>query len=84
LVIKAAKCFDEKRGFKFISYAVWWIRQRIITAIIENARIIRLPIYKIKEITKINWAVAELEQQTIREPNYVLQMFYNVEIVIDK
>ena len=67
-LIKAAKLFDEKRGFKFISYAVWWIRQSIITAIHENARMIRLPSNKINDITKINRAAAELEQQTLREP----------------
>jgi RNA polymerase primary sigma factor len=67
-LIKAAKLFDEKRGFKFISYAVWWIRQSIITAIHENARMIRLPANKISDITKINRAAAELEQQTLREP----------------
>ncbi len=68
-LIKAAERFDEKRGFKFISYAVWWIRQSIMTAILENARIIRLPTNKIDEITKINRAATALEQENLREPS---------------
>jgi RNA polymerase primary sigma factor len=67
-LIKAAQRFDETRGFKFISFAVWWIRQSIMSAITENARLIRLPMNKIGEITKINKALAVLEQETLREP----------------
>lgn len=67
-LIKAAQRFDETRGFKFISFAVWWIRQSIGAAIIENARMIRLPMNKIHEITRINRAIAEIEQETQREP----------------
>ncbi|MDN3594464.1 sigma-70 family RNA polymerase sigma factor [Zunongwangia endophytica] len=61
-LIKAAKRFDETRGFKFISYAVWWIRQGIVQAIAENSRVVRLPLNKIGSINKINRAQAELEQ----------------------
>lgn len=67
-LIKAAKRFDETRGFKFISFAVWWIRQSIIAAITENARMVRLPMNKIGEISKINKALSAIEQQTLREP----------------
>ena len=67
-LIKAAQRFDETRGFKFISFAVWWIRQSIMAAITENARMIRLPMNKVNEITKINRALAEVEQETHREP----------------
>jgi RNA polymerase primary sigma factor len=67
-LIKAAQRFDETRGFKFISFAVWWVRKSIIAAITENARMVRLPMNKIHEITKINKAIAVLEQDTLREP----------------
>jgi RNA polymerase primary sigma factor len=67
-LIKAASRFDDTRGFKFISFAVWWIRQSIMAAITENARMVRLPMNKVGEITRINRAAAELEQQTLREP----------------
>jgi RNA polymerase primary sigma factor len=67
-LIKAAHRFDETRGFKFISFAVWWIRQSIIAAITENARMIRLPVNKINEIIKINKAITTIEQYTCREP----------------
>ena len=67
-LIKAAQRFDETRGFKFISFAVWWIRQSIMSAITENARLIRLPMNKVGEITKINKALAVIEQETLREP----------------
>jgi len=66
-LIKAAQRFDETRGFKFISFAVWWIRQSIMSAITENARLIRLPMNKVGEITKINKALAVIEQETLRE-----------------
>lgn len=68
-LIKAAKRFDETRGFKFISYAVWWIRQSILQALAEQARIVRLPLNKIGSINKINKALAELEQKYEREPS---------------
>src|SRR3974377_1860468 len=62
-LIKAAKRFDETRGFKFISYAVWWIRQSILQALAEQSRIVRLPLNKIGSINKINKAYAALEQK---------------------
>jgi len=66
-LIKAAKRFDETRGFKFISYAVWWIRQSIIQAISEQSRMVRLPLNKIGAISKINKGASTLEQQLERE-----------------
>ncbi len=68
-LIKAAQRFDETRGFKFISYAVWWIRQSILQALAEQSRIVRLPLNKIGSINKINKASARLEQIFEREPN---------------
>ena len=68
-LIKAAERFDETRGFKFISYAVWWIRQSVMQAIAEQARIVRLPLNKIGSITKINRTFALLEQIHEREPS---------------
>ncbi|MEG1556132.1 MAG: RNA polymerase sigma factor RpoD/SigA, partial [Bacteroidales bacterium] len=67
-LIKAAQRFDETRGFKFISYAVWWIRQSILQALAEQSRIVRLPLNKIGTINKINKAYAYLEQELEREP----------------
>ncbi len=67
-LIKAAQRFDETRGFKFISYAVWWIRQSILQALAEQARIVRLPLNKIGTINKINRAYSELEQKYERPP----------------
>lgn len=67
-LIKAAKCFDETRGFKFISYAVWWIRQSILQALAEHSRLVRLPLNKISSINKINKVFAKLEQENEREP----------------
>jgi len=67
-LIKAAQRFDETRGFKFISYAVWWIRQSILQALAEQSRIVRLPLNKIGSINKINKAYARLEQEFEREP----------------
>ncbi len=69
-LIKAAQRFDETRGFKFISYAVWWIRQSILQALAEQSRIVRLPLNKIGSINKINKATAKLEQKYEREPDY--------------
>ena len=68
-LIKAAQRFDETRGFKFISYAVWWIRQSILQALAEQSRIVRLPLNKIGSINKINKAYALLEQEHERAPS---------------
>ena len=67
-LIKAAQRFDETRGFKFISYAVWWIRQSILQALAEQSRIVRLPLNKVGSLNKINRAFAALEQEFEREP----------------
>ncbi len=68
-LIKAAQRFDETRGFKFISYAVWWIRQSILQALAEQSRIVRLPLNKIGSINKINKTFAFLEQAHERPPS---------------
>jgi RNA polymerase primary sigma factor len=68
-LVKAAQKFDETKGFKFISYAVWWIRQSIIQALAEHSRMVRLPLNKVGSLTKINKAFAELEQVYQREPS---------------
>src|ERR1700688_1591176 len=68
-LIKAAQRFDETRGFKFISYAVWWIRQSILQALAEQSRIVRLPLNKIGAINKINKTFSKLEQEFEREPS---------------
>ena len=70
-LIKAAKRFDETRGFKFISYAVWWIRQQILQSLAEQARIVRLPLNKIGSINRINKAFAKLEQEHERPPTAI-------------
>lgn len=67
-LIKAAQRFDETRGFKFISYAVWWIRQSILQSLAENARIVRLPLNRIGNLNKLLRAFTELEQKYEREP----------------
>src|SRR5210317_815172 len=67
-LIKAAKRFDETRGFKFISYAVWWIRQSILQALAEQSRIVRLPLNRVGILNKIKKATSRLEQQFEREP----------------
>ncbi|MEZ4972474.1 MAG: sigma-70 family RNA polymerase sigma factor [Cyclobacteriaceae bacterium] len=67
-LIKAATRFDETRGFKFISYAVWWIRQSILQALAEQSRIVRLPLNRVGSLNKINNAFSELEQRHQREP----------------
>ncbi|MBK9319518.1 MAG: RNA polymerase sigma factor RpoD/SigA [Bacteroidetes bacterium] len=69
-LIKAAKRFDETRGFKFISYAVWWIRQSILQAIAEQARIVRLPLNQVGSLSRISKAFSKLEQEFEREPSY--------------
>jgi RNA polymerase primary sigma factor len=68
-LIKAASRFDEKRGFKFISYAVWWIRQSIMQALAEQSRIVRLPLNRIGSLTKVSKTFAALEQKFQREPS---------------
>src|ERR1051326_2283115 len=68
-LIKAAKRFDETRGFKFISYAVWWIRQSILQALAEQSRIVRLPLNQVGSLNKINKAFSRLEQVYEREPS---------------
>jgi len=68
-LIKAAQRFDETRGFKFISYAVWWIRQSILQALAEQSRIVRLPLNKVGSLNKINKAFSSLEQEYEREPS---------------
>jgi RNA polymerase primary sigma factor len=68
-LIKAAKRFDETRGFKFISYAVWWIRQSIMQAIAEQSRMVRLPLNRIGTLNKLGKAYSKLEQEYERKPN---------------
>jgi len=68
-LVKAAKKFDETRGFKFISYAVWWIRQSIMQAISEQTRVVRLPLNRLSDMKKISKATSHLEQQYEREPS---------------
>lgn len=68
-LIKAARRFDETRGFKFISYAVWWIRQSILQALAEQSRVVRLPLNKIGTLSKIGRIFSDLEQEFEREPS---------------
>lgn len=68
-LIKAAEKFDEKRGFKFISYAVWWIRQSILQAIAEHSRIVRLPLNQVGSVNKINKMLSKFEQENERRPS---------------
>lgn len=81
-LIKAAQRFDETRGFKFISYAVWWIRQAILQALAEQARIVKLPLNKIGSINKVNKAFSELEQKFEREPS-VAELVEVLELATD-
>jgi len=69
-LMKAAKRFDETRGFKFISYAVWWIRQSILYAIVEYSRMVRLPLNKVTSYNKINEAVVSFQQEFERDPSH--------------
>lgn len=68
-LIKAAKMFDETRGFKFISYAVWWIRQSILQALAEQSRIVRLPLNQVGSLSRISKALSKFEQQHMRRPS---------------
>jgi RNA polymerase primary sigma factor len=68
-LIKAAEKFDETRGFKFISYAVWWIRQSILQAIAEQSRIVRLPLNQVGSVNKINKVLSKFEQENERRPS---------------
>jgi len=69
-LIKAASRFDETRGFKFISYAVWWIRQSILQALAEQARVVRLPLNRVNDLSKLSKTFSHLEQKFQREPSY--------------
>src|SRR5688572_18774290 len=82
-LIKAARRFDETRGFKFISYAVWWIRQSILQAIAEQSRIVRLPLNQVGSLSRINKAFSRLEQEFEREPSQE-ELAAIVELPIDK
>ena len=68
-LIKAAEKFDETRGFKFISYAVWWIRQSILQALAEQSRIVRLPLNQVGSLNKISKALSKFEQENERKPS---------------
>jgi RNA polymerase primary sigma factor len=81
-LIKAAQRFDETRGFKFISYAVWWIRQSILQALAEQARIVRLPLNKIGAINKVSKTFSNLEQEFEREPTYE-ELAFALEMAVD-
>ncbi len=69
-LIKAAKMFDETKGFKFISYAVWWIRQSIMQALADHSRLVRIPANKIGELSKMNQSIGIIEQLFEREPTH--------------
>jgi len=81
-LVKAAKRFDETRGFKFISYAVWWIRQSILSALAQQSRIVRLPLNKIGSISKINKAYSYLEQTHERPPSPE-EIAKNLDLTVD-
>lgn len=82
-LIKAAEKFDETRGFKFISYAVWWIRQSILQALAEQSRIVRLPLNQVGSINKINKALQHFEQQYERKPS-AEELAEELDIPVDK
>ncbi|WP_022835047.1 sigma-70 family RNA polymerase sigma factor [Salisaeta longa] len=82
-LIKAAKRFDETRGFRFISYAVWWIRQAILQALAEQSRVVRLPLNRIGTISKIRKASARLQQEHERKPN-IEELAEELEIDVQK
>lgn len=83
-LIKAAEKFDETKGFKFISYAVWWIRQAIMQFLAENGRLVRLPLNKIGTVNKVKQAMYELEQILERQPNIEEISDYLTDIELDK
>ena len=82
-LLRAAERFDETRGFKFISYAVWWIRQSILTAIAEQSRVVRLPLNQVSTIGKIRKEMARLEQELLRTPT-VEEVAEAVDLAPDK
>src|ERR1700755_211546 len=82
-LIKAAKRFDETKGFKFISYAVWWIRQSILQAITDHARLVRLPANKVGDLSKISKASSKLEQ-VLERPATVEEIAENLDITAEK
>lgn len=85
-LIKAAEKFDETRGFKFISYAVWWIRQSILQALAEQSRIVRLPLNQVGSLNKINKALQKFEQENERRPSaeeLAIELDMSVDKVID-
>jgi len=82
-LIKAAKRFDETRGFKFISYAVWWIRQSIMQALAEQSRIVRLPLNRVGSLNKISKTFSDLEQKFQREPS-AEELAFVMEVTTDE
>lgn len=82
-LIKAAEKFDETRGFKFISYAVWWIRQSILQALAEQSRIVRLPLNQVGSLNKINKALQKFEQENQRKPS-AEELAIELDITVDK
>jgi len=82
-LIKAAEKFDETRGFKFISYAVWWIRQSILQALAEQSRIVRLPLNQVGSLNKINKAFSKFEQENERRPSPE-ELAEQLDIPVDK
>ena len=82
-LIKAAEKFDETRGFKFISYAVWWIRQCILQAIADQSRIVRLPLNQVGSVNKINRAVNRFEQENERRPS-VEELSEDIDLSLEK
>ena len=82
-LIKAAEKFDETRGFKFISYAVWWIRQSILQALAEQARIVRLPLNQVGSLNKIQKAYSRFEQEFERRPS-AEELVEELDMPIDK
>ena len=82
-LIKAAEKFDETRGFKFISYAVWWIRQSILQALAEQSRIVRLPLNQVGSLNKINKAFSKFEQENERKPS-AEELAEELDIPVDK
>ena len=82
-LIKAAEKFDETRGFKFISYAVWWIRQSILQAIADQSRVVRLPLNQVGWQNKINRAMSKFEQENERRPS-VEELSEDVDLPLEK